>query len=220
MASGFELPFGWDDGHFIAPFVATRVDTLSDVLSALARLPSGALRAGETFVDAGCGDGRVALFVAQAAFPAAVPSVPESESCDRDDPATPNAAHAVVLGIDLDDQLIDTARARAAALGLAPPRVSFVCGDIRDAVATLAAADVVFLYMLPGDVLSDIVAKVTAHWAAPTGCSSSAMPARCRAVLSNTWPVQCLARFEAFRIGEIYAYCRRAPRELTASAPD
>jgi SAM-dependent methyltransferase len=216
-ASRFDLPFQWDDGRFVSPFVestAATIDALCHVV-----LPTILGRGGDrtaagaaadtddcfTFVDLGCGDGRVVAGVA-ARFP-----------------------HCTAVGIDLDEALIAAACAdeRYAAWG---DRLHFVVGDIVDASRTAAptthverghaaarawvqSADVIFCYLLPEALVTmrPAIEQLTAHWSKHGGVAGGAgyddesctaqrhdgggAGARVRAIVSNLWPVPYLERY-------------------------
>merc|ERR1711879_136885 len=105
---------------------------LHALIQALDKLWGVQDRQPRTFYDLGCGDGRVVLLVCKA-FP----------TCTG-------------VGIDMNEQLVNEATARATHMGL-HDRCKFRVGDITEAVLT--DANVVFLYFPPG-ALGTIVRRV------------------------------------------------------------
>ena len=107
--AAFPLPFQWDDGVFISPFVATDPDTISGLASlvgsAITRNVSSAttslLPHVITLLDLGCGDGRVVLEAAEA--------VAQSAAAGAYGPQV-TVRHVSALGLDLDEALIDRAK--------------------------------------------------------------------------------------------------------------
>ncbi|RNF27575.1 uncharacterized protein Tco025E_00136, partial [Trypanosoma conorhini] len=109
-----ELPFQWDDGKFISPFVASSADALAALAAWMKDSPllqlqhGGALR----LTDLGCGDGAALLSLSAALC------APQGAGDHSDDVAP---LQLTVVGLDLDEELVLAARRRAAALTVPPP---------------------------------------------------------------------------------------------------
>lgn len=221
----FDLPFQWEDEakQFIAPFVRTKDDELSNVLSAL---ESERLAPGDTFVEAGSGDGRV-LFAVAEYFIHKQQKLKQQQQ-QQDDETTTTATAAVtkadlvlqLVGVELDESLVELATAEAtkrfpsssASSLTSNVSVCFLHRDMRD--AQLADASVVFFYLLPGEQLNEIVATMTAHWfeklrkpgKQDSESEGTAKKAKLRAIVSMAWEVPMLKPFLVGKRGECWHY--------------
>lgn len=108
MASGFELPFQWDDGTFVSPFVRSSGDTLQEVGQFIGQFlerrisSEAAVQPIEIVVtDLGCGDGH-ALFELCPVIAAHLGRI-----CTAEKNISIRAR-----GVDLDEELIGVANAR------------------------------------------------------------------------------------------------------------
>jgi SAM-dependent methyltransferase len=146
--------FAWAQGY-VAPFSPADLDA-SRVALEMAAGVAGRPLTSLTFTDFGCGDGAVVLLAASLGMP----------TC---------------TGIDLDESLLASATAAAAALpGGCPPGVSFTRADVQ--TYPTQGTDVLFWHMLPdalprspalGDRLLDALdggmVMVTIRWKVPLG---------------------------------------------------
>lgn len=114
----------------LGPFLATPASLLGPLL----RLAD--VGHGDTVVDLGCGDGRLAV-------------------------AAATIAGAQSIGVETSEELVRRARERAAAAGVSD-RVTIAAGDARD--VDLTDADVVYAF-LPADVLADVLPATLAAMA-------------------------------------------------------
>jgi SAM-dependent methyltransferase len=108
----------WAEGDSFAPPLPSDTDDMFMMLS-----HAGALGKDDTFVDLGCGDGRLCLAA-----------------------ATLFDCHAV--GVEIEKDFADKFRNAAAMLGL-QDRVTSICGDILDFELCVSKHTVVVLYLLP-----------------------------------------------------------------------
>ena len=134
----FELPFQWDDGRFISPFVSTGDSAVVELVRVLEehQLTGG----GNTMVDLGCGDGKVLLGAASK-----LPSL----RC---------------IGFDLDEELVERANSKGASL----PNAGFQTLDIVDApLSAFGQPSVVFMYLLP-EALEALRPKIEELFRAPS----------------------------------------------------
>lgn len=193
--SVFELPFQWDDGNFLSPYVASEADGLADLVKVLSdptmsgRWLDEAGNGAEppVFSDLGCGNGCVVHHVIRT-----FPSVRG-------------------IGFDLDDNLIEVAQKR---LAQEPDegvrsRIKFHVADLRDELpSVMRMSSVAFFYLLPDalELLQEHVEAGTAHWK-PVEVAASSSPSvnnndritpatsRLRCVVSHRWPIPYLSRF-------------------------
>ncbi|CUI14083.1 Hypothetical protein, putative [Bodo saltans] len=109
-ASGFELPFQWDDGTFVSPFVRSSGESLQDVggflaaflIKKIAHLAENHHTAVEvTVTDLGCGDGQ-ALFDLCPTISSAI--------INHNEVTVPVTVFG--RGVDLDEGLVDIANQR------------------------------------------------------------------------------------------------------------
>ena len=102
--AAFPLPFQWDDGVFISPFVATDPETIHGLAGLVENLvgfdasPTASSLCDITLIDLGCGDGRVVAHVAAVIAQRRLPTV----------------ARISALGLDLDEGLIVKAKSSVA----------------------------------------------------------------------------------------------------------
>jgi hypothetical protein len=146
MAEELDLPFQWDDGVFISPFVRSEDSSATSLVHVLRCLAEqeGYSSTSLSFADLGCGDGKVVFRVA-ADFP--------SWPC---------------VGYDLDEDLIQRATSSAAALSLDPHRVRFVHSNLlEEPTKTFEQHQVIFMYLLP-DALLLLKEKIEALFHLPT----------------------------------------------------
>jgi SAM-dependent methyltransferase len=105
-------PFAWDDGT--VPYVNTPMEVVERMLVL------GEVKAGDTLIDLGSGDGRIVI-----------------EAAKRG---------ASALGVDIDPRLVELATRNAAEAGVAG-RARFAVRDIFD--TDLSGASVITMYLLP-----------------------------------------------------------------------
>ncbi|KEG08822.1 hypothetical protein DQ04_06381000, partial [Trypanosoma grayi] len=125
MTEGLELPFQWDDGNFISPFVSSSDDAVAALAAWMHDSPllpphKDALR----LTDLGCGDGQ-ALF----ALSANLFSLRGGSSHGDASPL-----QLTVVGLDLDETLVNAAQQRAGSTVVVPPhqlRCVFESVDVR-----------------------------------------------------------------------------------------
>ena len=240
MSSGFELPFQWDDGNHFAPVVFTKeeeLQTITDILfdnntnntaavsnteddeqqqlkettttsssskvkemmkKKLTKLPSGPMQDEELFIDAGCGNGRVPLYVA-----AALQSLKKTKNNK-------------VLGIDIEEDLIEKANSEAKSLGFSKEQVSFVAGDLKQSLDLLKSCHFVYCYLLPGDLLTELMTNLTESWSMQKKKTENKeeqqeqQAVNCRVIISHTWEISCLEKYFVGRAGEFWVYDRDA----------
>ncbi|AAZ13107.1 hypothetical protein, conserved [Trypanosoma brucei brucei TREU927] len=180
-----ELPFQWDDGTCISPFVATSNNTLV----ALSKwLHDVVLQHGENnslrLTDLGCGDGAALLQLCCELF------LLQTKSCPL---------HLIAVGVDIDESLItDARRAAADAVAKVPSphqlQHDFAVADLRgvavDEYFPLSETDshVLFLYLLPEalNIIRDKLLEVIQ---------------RVRFVVSNRWDIPF---FSNWKIGQLH----------------
>ncbi len=211
---GFVLPFQWDDGEHFAPVVFTKEEDLQAITQILLFenkqhqdensseieesekktvkfLPSGPIEEGEIFIDAGCGNGRVPLFVAASLL------------------TKKTKQNVKILGVDIEEELVEKANKEAQSLGFTPEQVKFVAGDLRKSVDLLKSCHFIYCYLLPGEMLTELMNEITKEWneEQPSKKSTST-----RVIISNTWEINCLKDFRVGRIGEMWIYDRFAKK--------
>jgi hypothetical protein len=201
----FEMPFQWDDGKFVSPFVVTGQNEVDDLVQLLqsawfANLKPTQTQTNETatpasaeltpqphpspspsklplFVDLGCGNGCVVAAVVNA--------LPWLRG----------------MGYDLDEHLIDTASKTY--LSSDPTsriheRLGFEVKDLCESLrGLLADAAIAFVYLLP-EALEMLAADITAcvrHWGA-TAATDDALCPSLNWVVSHKWDVPCLAQYK------------------------
>lgn len=236
---GFPLPFQWDDGEHFAPVVFTKEEdlkTITDILlfeninqqsrlqekdnntstktkksqQKLLHLPSGPIKNGEVVIDAGCGNGRVPLFIAATLL--------SETKNDR--------KNIKILGVDIEEELVEKANKEAKSLGFSPEQVHFVAGDLRKSVDLLTSCHFIYCYLLPGEMLTELMNAVTKEWRnhqnentnndnddnkdSTSKSSSSTRVVATRVIISNTWEISCLEDFFVGRVGEMWVYDRNA----------
>lgn len=167
-ASGFELPFQWDDGTFVSPFVRSSGETLQDVggfvaTSLVKRIREWASLCSDSRIevvvtDLGCGDGQ-ALF----------DLCPKIADTLRRDLSATSLGHASAIppvtvfgrGVDLDEELVTVANQRVSEeMNKAPTaaytfEVADICAMTADSIVTPASGGdnvlrihVVFVFLL------------------------------------------------------------------------
>ncbi|ESL09265.1 hypothetical protein TRSC58_03018 [Trypanosoma rangeli SC58] len=190
-----ELPFQWDDGKFISPFVASSADALEVLAAWVKDSPlfqlrrSGSLR----LTDLGCGDGAALLSLS-----AALLRTPRGTIDHADVPPL----QLTVVGLDLDGELVLTARRRAAAMTVPPPHrlhCTFETADVRHLEVARyfpfseAGGHVLFLYLLP-EGLDAIRATLLEIFL------------RVGLLVSNRWEVPFLAKWKLTQLQGLHLY--------------
>ncbi|EAN93139.1 hypothetical protein C3747_248g17 [Trypanosoma cruzi] len=189
-----ELPFQWDDGNFISPFLASGDDTLRVLAAWLNDSPllrfqhGGALR----LTDLGCGDGSALLSLSAGLF-----TLRGASGCRDVSPLQLTA-----VGLDLDEELILAARRRAEAVIVPPPHrlhCVFETADVRQLDAAQyfplseSSRHVLFVYLLPEGLeairekLLEIISRVAL-------------------LVSNRWEVPFLARWKRVKLQNLHLY--------------
>ena len=226
----FPLPFQWDDGVYVSPFVTSSDVAGGELVAFLASAASASVarrgsasdnqptgeaaavavaeRSELEFLDLGCGDGRVVHAMAAA-------SAANGE-------AKPALAFTTCVGLDLDPDLVAAANAIWLSVPRPPssPKVLFVQGDFlsEELNPRIASAHVVFCYLLPEALtaLRPLFLELTGHWrpAAVTSAEEAAggqlrLPRGGRQLqylITNTWPIPYLASFEVARSEKLVVY--------------
>ena len=179
--STFELPFGWDDGKFVSPFVTSGPEStlqLVEILQDVALCGPLATLQKCRIVDLGCGDGTVLHA------------------------AVTNISWLSAVGYDLDESLIAKAQAQFGS----DDRLRFEVADFVDSFESIASrTDVVFAYLLPEalEILRPGVLKATSHWG---GAASGAAASPIQCIISNRWDIPYLEPFLVSSVGHLNVY--------------
>lgn len=179
MASEFELPFQWQSGNYISPFVASSDESIAELLGLLKDLFH--LNAEDTVVDIGSGDGRVLLAVHQ-------------------------QFQCRCVGLELDEELVTKskenliAQQKAAGSHFGSDAVSFQVADCTDpkvVSALVADASVIVAYLLPEGlssmqaILEPLMRRSQSAGSSPDSAHLSAP--RLRGLVVKRWSVPYLS---------------------------
>lgn len=208
MPTPSDLPFQWDDGHFISPFVATREEDVEiacewlvshviapKVHEGTSHGPSMSTATLLRVTDWGCGDGTALLFFVKHLVAKWLSS----------DLAKAVELRVKATGVDLDEDLIATAGIHCSPpVAAAVPELvewRWVCEDIRhcnlndfNRRQAEPLPHILFLYLLPDalEMLKDRINELLLR----RGC----------VVLSNRWPVRYLEPWLVANVGNVHVY--------------
>lgn len=204
----FELPFQWDDGQYVSPFVRSSRDTLDELGHFIAQNLRCSMSGSHEIVvtDLGCGDGTALFGICRALH---------SKYCDASQ--SNSAIYAVTgYGYDLDADLVDLASQASSSFCADAPLVRFHFA-VRD-ICSMTAVDVlmeegtspprrhvVFVYLLTTalEQLKELV---------------MALLPRVEMFISNSWSVPYLQeKYFVKKVGSHWVY-KWAPDGALASS--
>jgi SAM-dependent methyltransferase len=186
MDERFVMPFQWEGGNFISPYLSTSDDTIGAVIAqcrsvlaaGAAATDGGSSALRPSIADVGCGDGRVVAAVCAA--------------CDMDG-----------VGYDLDEELVDKAQEMFGRHS--EGRLRFQACDVLTCAPQVFTRHTVLYFYLLDEALLAIrghVEAATAHWGsgiavADDGSTEDAVASlsRVRCVMSNRWPIPYLEKY-------------------------
>nr|CCD14360.1 unnamed protein product [Trypanosoma congolense IL3000] len=186
-----DLPFQWDDGTCISPFVPTTGDSVVELAawidrSVLPRSSTCTMRV----TDLGCGDGTPLLVLCAELFSGRGPKYP---------------LEVMAVGFDIDEGLVAKAkRAADEAASVVPPphilRHNFAVADLRETdiekyfPVDEADGHVLFLYLLPDalEIIREMLLKVIR---------------RVRMLVSNRWDLPFLCEWKVGQLNTLHIYC-------------
>lgn len=243
--NAFPLPFQWDDGEHFAPVVFTKEEELDSIrqIILLGRPAEGGdnnktssssktqhhqkhfsiqpLQNGERIIDAGCGNGRVPFYIASQIYSVQKEKKKDTAAEDKDKEeekqvSSPLPKDIQILGVDIEQELISKAKSEATtALGLKPEQLDFIHKDLRESIELLSSCHFIYCYLLPGDLLTELMMKVTEHWRQKKSGDDEEKESKqqqkevCRVIISNTWEISCLKEFLVGKSGDMWVYSSR-----------
>ncbi|ORC89126.1 uncharacterized protein TM35_000131300 [Trypanosoma theileri] len=198
MSCGLDLPFQWDDGKFISPFVASSDEALAELSTWMFNallLPFKQQQSSATLrlTDLGCGDGHALLSLCAHLF---------LRWGTNEDSPNASSLQMSVAGLDLDETLIDLAKQRVPSLLVSPPNhlhCVFEVADVRHCEVEQyfpldeRCSHVLFLYLLP-EGLEIIRDKLLQAFR------------RVQFVVSNRWEVPFLSKWKVAELQRMHVY--------------